>query len=206
MPLFLLHNVSYKNIVAYPNIEIPTEQVTFICGKSGGGKSTLLKLLNGVLSCDSGILQYNGKNIGEYDPIGLRQEILLSGQSVYLFDTTIEGNFREYHAYRGLTVPSEQTMLACMAACTIALPLETECTTMSGGERQRVFIAVCLSFMPKVLLLDEPTSALDEQTAAMFFESILRFCRQHSMTPIVVSHQRTLAEQYGQHIIHLEGR
>ena len=75
---------------------------------------------------------------------------------------------------------------------------------MSGGERQRVYIAIFLSFMPDVLMLDEPTSALDNTSSDIMMSNIKNFTNDNEMTTIVVSHYLTLAEKYGDEIIALE--
>ena len=75
---------------------------------------------------------------------------------------------------------------------------------MSGGERQRVYIAIFLSFMPDVLMLDEPTSALDNTSSDIMMSNIKNFSKDNEMTTIVVSHYLTLAEKYGDEIIALE--
>lgn len=204
MSLFTLKQVSFKGIVLYPSLLIEEGKATFICGKSGCGKSTLLKLLNGVASADSGSLQYCGKEITEYDSIGLRREVLLCSQSVYLLDGNIRDNFKEFYAYRDLPAPDDKTINKYLSVCLANFPLEAIVTTMSGGERQRIYIAICLSFLPKVLLLDEPTSALDEHTSTEFFDNITMFCRENNMTLIAVSHNMTLAERYADEIINLE--
>ena len=162
--LFSLRNVSFKDIISYPDIEIPGGLATFICGESGSGKSTLLKLLNGVISADSGEILYSGKRVEDYDQVELRREVLLCGQAVYLFDGSVQDNFEQYHKYRDSAILPE-AMQAYLKICAADFPLNTPCVTMSGGERQRVFTAICLSFRPRVILLDEPTSALDDATA-----------------------------------------
>lgn len=205
MPLFSLKNVNFKDIIHYPDIEIPENQTTFICGESGSGKSTLLKLLNGVVSADAGEILYAGKRIRDYDPVALRREVLLCGQSVYLFDKNIQENFNEYYDYRDLPPVSPEDIEKYLHICAADFPLDTPCATMSGGERQRVFIAVCLSLRPGVLLLDEPTSALDDATAGAMMSAIKAFCREENITLIVVSHNRALAAAYADRTISLAG-
>ena len=204
MTLFSLKGVKFKDIISYPNIEIEQGKTTFICGKSGCGKSTMLKLLNGVEAFDSGSLQYCGKEITEYDSIELRREVLLFGQSVYLFDGDIRENFKQFYAYRDLPSPDDNVIKDYLAVCSANFKLSTNCATMSGGERQRVFISICLSFAPKVLLLDEPTSALDENTSTELFENILRYCSKRDITVIAISHNTSLVRQFADAIINLE--
>jgi len=205
MALFTLKNVNYLNILQYPDLAIPANKTTFLCGESGAGKSTLLRLLNGTLSPTTGEISYLDEPIEEYDPILLRRDVLLVGQSVYLFDQSIEGNAKEYYGYRDLPVPSSETMQSYLDLCALSLPLDSMCTTLSGGERQRAFLAIHLSLQPKVLLLDEPSSALDEKTAAAVLGNIKAHCKAEKITLIVVSHDKGLAARYADDIIVLAG-
>ncbi len=204
MPLFQLSNVTFKDIITYPLIKINENKTTFISGKSGSGKSTLLKLLNTSISPDCGEIFYREKLITEYDTIQLRREIMLVSQSVYLFDDTIRNNFKEFFSYRDMPAPTDATILAYLKLCVADFPLTNNCRDMSGGERQRIFIAISLAFMPKVLMLDEPTSALDEQTATRLLENLKLYCSEHQITLIAITHDKTLAEKFGDESIFLD--
>jgi putative ABC transport system ATP-binding protein len=76
---------------------------------------------------------------------------------------------------------------------------------MSGGERQRISISICLSLRPKVLLLDEPTSALDDMTSNAVMSNLKTFCHENNITLIIISHNKALAQTYADNIITLEG-
>ncbi len=161
----------------------------------------MLKLLSGVASYDAGSVQYRGQEVTAYDSIALRREVLLCGQTVYLFDGSIRDNFRKYYAYRDLPAPEDAVIRDILTLCVANFPLDAMCASMSGGERQRIYTAIYLSFMPRVLLLDEPTSALDAKTALAFFESITGFCRKKKITLIVVSHDKILTERFADAVI-----
>ena len=197
--------VNFKNILNYPDIEIESEHVTFICGDSGSGKSTFLKLINGVVSPLSGNIIIEGKNISDLNTVELRKEYLLVSQSVYLFDKTIKKNYEEFYRYRDLPTPEDKAIQYYLTLCCADFSLDSYCPTMSGGERQRVYIAICLSFKPKVLMLDEPTSALDSHTANLLMQNINTFCRNNHITLIVVSHDISLADKFADKVITLEG-
>ncbi len=192
--MFALKQVHFKNRIEYPDIEIHSGCTTFICGPSGCGKSTLLKLLNGIITPEKGSVYYNGRNVESYDAIALRREVLLVGQSPFLLDATIRENFSEFYGYRQQPCPSDAQMQHYLRLCTLNLPLDNPCNTMSGGERHRVFIAISLSFLPKVLLLDEPTGALDDNSASQLMQSIKTFCMQSNITLIVVSHSQAISQ------------
>ena len=195
-PLFKLSGLRFKDFLSYPDIEIKAGKATFICGESGSGKSTLLKLLNGVLTPAAGSIFYNGKDLAEYDSIGLRREVLLVGQAVYLFDKDIKANFNEFYAFRGQEGISEAEMQRYLALCCFDLPLSSDCSVLSGGERARVFLAINLSLGARVLMLDEPTAALDDATAEQLLKNVSGYCAGAGMSLIVVSHDKTLADRY----------
>ena len=203
-PLFSIKDLRFNSLIAYPNFEIRDHRITFLTGRSGAGKSTLLRLLNATLTPQSGQIFYRGREISGLDTISLRKEVSLIGQTVWLFDCNIRENFRQFYAFRGLPCPSDQEILEVLALCRISFPLETDCTTMSGGERQRVFHAVHLSFGPQVLMLDEPTSALDQENGQEMLSNIIGYCRERGIPLIVVSHDQRLTELFAEDIITIE--
>jgi putative ABC transport system ATP-binding protein len=196
-------DLSFKGI-RYQDIAIEENRVSFIVGRSGTGKSTLLRLFNGMLTPDTGILTYNGEDIEKIDTIALRREILLISQSVYLFDVSIRENFREFYGYRGMEMPTEKEMTDFLAMCRITFPLDKDTSNMSGGEKQRVYMAIFLSFLPRVVMLDEPTSALDRENGTEVIRNVIGFCREKGITMVIVSHDGSLTETFAENIITIE--
>ena len=204
MALFELTDVVFKDLIHYPDLRIAAGRVTAVVGESGAGKTTLLKLLNGVVSPSSGTLTYDDKHIEDYDPVTLRREVLLCGQSPYLFEGNVRDNFSQFYRYRELAAPEGDQMQAILKLCVVDFALEDGCATMSGGEQQRVFIAICLSFLPRVLLLDEPTSALDDTTAQTLMAGLKAFCAEHDITLVMVSHNSALVGAFADDLITLQ--
>ena len=202
--IFKIDKPTFGGILEYPYVEISKEGMTFIQGASGAGKSTLLKLLNASLSPDEGAIYYNGDNLKDMDTIELRKEVILIGQNVYLFDLTIRENFHEYYSYRDLPVPDDETITRFLKLCNAEYDLNESCVTMSGGERQRIYIAICISLMPKVILMDEPTSALDGSTSRILMENLRSFCRDNNMAMVIVSHDTSLSERFADEVITIE--
>lgn len=196
-------DLSFKGI-RYQDISIEENRVNFIVGRSGTGKSTLLRLFNGMLTPDTGVLTYRGEDIEKIDTIALRREILLISQSVYLFDATIRENFREFYGYRGMEIPMEEEMKDFLAMCRITFPLDKDCSNMSGGEKQRVYMAIYLSFLPKVVMLDEPTSALDKENGLEVIRKVIDFCKGKGITVLIVSHDGNLTQEFAENIITIE--
>ncbi len=201
-----IKNLSFKKIIAYPNISISENKFTFLTGQSGCGKSTLLKLLNLTALPSEGEIFYKDKNIREGDVIDYRKDVLLVGQDAFLFDDDVASNFNLFYDARGEAHIGEEKMKEMLEICCFGLPLNSSCTKLSGGERHRVFSAICLSFMPKVLLLDEPTAALDEKTAIEFLSRIKEFCKKMGISAVVVCHNKGLVNRFADAIIELKNK
>ena len=206
MSLFKLENVNFKDVALYPDLEIKQGTTTFIRGESGTGKSTLLKLLNGVFTPTTGHIFYEDKELSTYDSIELRRNVLLVGQAAVLFDEqSIKDNFSIFFDYRDLEVPSEDEIINYLTICSIDLPLENDVYQLSGGEKQRVFIAIHLALGFDVLMLDEPTSALDVKNAHALLTNVKEFCKKAGKTLIVVSHDQEIIEKFADDVITLGG-
>ena len=202
-PILKTESVVFQGFLRYPDLQVRPGAATFLTGPSGCGKSTLLRLFNGVHSPSAGMVSYDGTNLVWLDPVALRREVLLAGQAAYLFPGTIRENFRMYAEYRGEAPAAESSMLGFLSLCQVPFSPDDLCDKMSGGEKQRVFLAICLSFSPNVLMLDEPTSALDAKTADALMGAVKVHCHEEGVTLLVVSHDPALAERYADERIHL---
>ena len=176
--------------IRYNDLSIEGGKATFISGPSGSGKSTLLRLFNKTIAPTAGAVLYNGQNMDDIDSITLRREVLLAGQSVFLFDRSVGENFDAYCEARESEPLSAEDKQNFLRLCCANFPLDAPCVHLSGGERQRVFLAICLSFLPKVLMLDEPTSALDAETEALIMEGLERL--MHNRTTFVIAHRLSM--------------
>lgn len=200
---FETKDLVFNNQINYKDVQILKDMVNFIVGASGTGKSTLLRLFNVTLSPSSGEIYYQSQNIIEMDTVELRKEVSLISQSVFLFNTSIGENFKLFYEFRGMNEPTDETMLKFLKLCQISFSLDKDCTTMSGGEKQRVYIAIFLSFLPKVIMLDEPTSALDKDNGYNVIHNVINFCKSEDITVIIISHDSQLTETFGENIIHI---
>ncbi|TFZ39148.1 ATP-binding cassette domain-containing protein [Soehngenia longivitae] len=205
MDIIKTKDLVFEEFIRYPDISIKKGRVVFLVGSSGSGKSTLLKLFNATLSPSSGDIFYEGQNIYEIDTLKLRREVLLVGQSVYLFDGSIKDNFYKFYSYREIEMPSEEVIKEYLSICQLDFPLETQTSILSGGEAQRLYTAIFLSFLPKIIMLDEPTSALDTHNAKSLLRDIIKLAKTKEMTVIVVSHDKNLSDEFAEDIIDIEG-
>lgn len=200
------HNLSFQNTIFYPEITIEEHQPTFITGASGCGKSTFFRLLNATVENSGGTILYRGTNIGDIDSLELRKKVLLVNQNVYLFDGTIQENFREFYGFRQKAAPSKDEIEYYLQVCCVPFLEGTDCSILSGGERQRIFTAIFLSFMQDIILLDEPTAALDEKTAQKLMKNIVMHCEKRKITMLAISHDIKLVKKFAQKHIMLENK
>lgn len=203
--LFRLEGVEYEDWVKFDDFSIEKGNPVCIMGDSGCGKSTLLKLMNNTLSPTRGSIYYEGKETTGYDPVELRKKVCLVRQEAFLFDDDIRGNFREFYGFRNLPCPEDESIRKIMKVCGLDFSLDKDCTTMSGGERQRIFLSVFLSLGPSVLLLDEPTSALDENTENYVMKNILEFCAGNNIQLIFITHNKILMNKFASRSIIFHG-
>ncbi len=197
-------NLIFNDTIEYPNLKIDSH-VVFFRGPSGCGKSTLMRILNRTTSNYTGAVKFNGESTSEIDPLELRKKISYVGQSVYLFDETVKENFKKFYEYSEREIPCDEKIMEMLNLCCIDVDLNTVCTTLSGGEKQRVFISIYLSQTPDVLILDEPTSAMDDELSAKIMKNIIKYTKDKNITLLVISHNSSIVEEFAETIIELEG-
>ena len=200
--MFEIKNVRYKNILYVDDLEIEDNKITCIVGKSGGGKTTFLKLLNNMLGYDTGIIKFNNKDIMEYDPVELRRKVPMLPQNPVIFPGTIKDNFSMTQQYAEKEAKNEEDYLEILK--TVGLEkhsLDEDAERLSGGEKQRIALARILLLEPKILLLDEPSSALDEKTEKLIIEMVVDYIKNKNGTLVMVTHSTQIAEKYGDRIV-----
>lgn len=201
MEILRFENVKF--IKEYDDFTIDKNEVVFVVGKSGSGKSTLLKLINNTLQLKSGRIFYKDENILNIKPVELRRNIIMTSQENFLFDMTIRENFHEFYKLRDLEELTDEEIAKFLKITNFDVDVNLDVEKLSGGEKQRVFLAIALSLNPEVLLLDEPTSALDNKTAFDMMKNIVDYCKHNDITLVVVSHARQLVDEFADKIIDL---
>lgn len=201
MEILRFENVKF--IKEYDDFTINKNEVVFVVGKSGSGKSTLLKLINNTLQMKSGSIFYKDTNILNIKPVELRRNIMMTSQENFLFDMTIKENFHEFYKLRDLERLTDDEIVKFLKIADFDVDVNLDVEKLSGGEKQRVFLAIALSMRPAVLLLDEPTSALDSNTAFNMMKNIVDYCKHNDITLVVVSHARNLVDEFADKTIDL---
>lgn len=200
--MFELKNVKYKDILEIEELTINESEITCIVGRSGGGKSTFLRLLNNMVSADKGEILFKGESIEKYNPIKLRREVLMLPQNPVIFSGTIRDNFTITLNYNNEYAMADENYDKILEKVGLKeQALDDEAEKLSGGEKQRLALARILILDPDILLLDEPSSALDEETERLIIEMVVKCIKDKSGTLIMVTHSQEIAEKYGDRII-----
>jgi phospholipid/cholesterol/gamma-HCH transport system ATP-binding protein len=184
-----------------------------VIGRSGSGKSVLLKHLNGLLSPDSGTIVIDGQDITQLKTRGMsrvREKMGMLFQSAALLDslTVAENVGLALKESRHLTrneikeIVEEKLEMVGLAGTSELYPSD-----LSGGMRKRVGLARAISTSPEILLYDEPTTGLDPITADMINDLIIELHDKLKVTSISVTHDMTSAYKIGERIVMLyDGR
>lgn len=151
----------------------------------------------------SGSIFYKDTNILNIKPVELRRNIMMTSQENFLFDKTIKENFHEFYKLRDLENLTDDEIVKFLKIADFDVDVNLDVEKLSGGEKQRVFLAIALSMRPAVLLLDEPTSALDRNTAFNMMKNIVDYCKHNDITLVVVSHARNLVDEFADKTIDL---
>lgn len=174
------------------SLEIVPGRITGLMGKSGSGKSTMLKLLMRFWDAESGRVSFANKDIKEVNTNSLRDNESYMTQETHLFHDTIENNIR----IAKLDATKKEIVEACQKASVHdfiqSLPkgYETEVgelgSTLSGGERQRLGLARAFLHQAPLILLDEPTSNLDSLNESVILKALKE---EADKTVVLVSHR-----------------
>ncbi|MCW1239324.1 ABC transporter ATP-binding protein [Bacillus pretiosus] len=201
--MFILKDVTYKDILHIPYLQIQKEKITCIIGESGSGKSTLLRMLNDLQSPTSGTIKYNGILISDYPPIQLRRDVVMLGQTPPIFDGTIKDNLIMGLRFSEKPFPNDNALRSALTTVSLEKNLEDNADSLSGGEKQRLAFARIVLMDPPVYLLDEPTSALDSDTERRVMKQFTMLAREKKKTVIFITHSQQLPEEIADDIIEI---
>lgn len=190
------------------SLNIEEGEFLTVIGRSGCGKTTMLRMINGLQTPDSGKILVEGNNVAEADLIALRRKIGYVIQNKGLFPhMTVEENITYVPVISGKKDKKENRQLAMRLLKTVGLPQEMAeryPAELSGGQQQRVGIARALAADAKILLMDEPFGALDEITKRAMQGEMLSLQKKLHMTIVFITHDIREAMKLGDRVLVME--
>jgi len=176
------------------NLEIESNKTTVIIGRSGGGKSVLLKHIIGLIKPDSGSVLVDGEDIAgmnDRELNDIRRKFGMLFQEAALFDSMDVGENVAFPLKEHSKMTKEEirkTVAERLAAVGLAGVESKMSSELSGGMRKRVGLARAIALLPEIVLFDEPTSGLDPVMAEAINQLIKETQRNFNLTCVVISH------------------
>lgn len=196
---------SDTHVLEHVDFRIPSGKVTVILGPNGCGKSTLLKALCGIIPADSGQVVLDGENILTLPQRQLAQRVAYLAQSRQIPDITVErlvlhGRFPYLGYPRRYRKEDYAIADAAMKTMGVAELADELVQNLSGGQRQKVYIAMALAQDTPVILLDEPTTYLDISHQLQLMQQA-RMLAAQGKTVAMIIHDLPHAFQTADHMI-----
>jgi phospholipid/cholesterol/gamma-HCH transport system ATP-binding protein len=208
----LKKNFGAQRILDGVNFRIEKGESAVIIGRSGGGKSVLLKHIIGLLTPDAGHVLIEGEDIvgmNERELLRVRRKFGMLFQGAALFDSmTVAENvafaFRHNHGLSGKAIADKVADALEM----VDLPgtENKKSSELSGGMKKRVGLARAIIYQPEIVLYDEPTTGLDPIVADSIDQLIIRVRDRLKVTTIVVTHDMRSARRVGQRMLMLHDK
>ena len=201
---------SKKKVLNNINLKIPAGSITALVGPSGGGKTTVARMIYRHYDPQSGYVSLDSINLRDYDLYGFRKFIAIVPQEVEIFNESVWNNI----AYAVPNASEQQILAAAKIANAhefiIKLPqgYDTEVgergVKLSGGQRQRVGIARAILANPRILIFDEATSNLDSYSEKLIQEAIEKI--KENRTIIIIAHRLSTIKKANKIIVLENGR
>lgn len=208
--LIRLDNIGFKTeqqqILKDISFSIKEGERVIVTGPSGGGKSTLLKLIASIINPTDGQIYFKGEDIAQLDPIAYRKKVSYFFQNATLFDETVRDNLSFPYNIREEAFDEGKAVQMLDRVKMSAEYLNKPIIDLSGGEKQRVALVRNLLYQPDVLLLDEVTSSLDAENKEIIYSIIDEMNTKESVTVLAVTHDEREIKMADRVLTIIEGR
>ena len=205
---YRISTISGRPILSGVSLEIHQGETIALLGRSGSGKTTMLKLINRLRDCTSGSIFVEGRNLNDWELIKLRRRVGYVIQEAGLFPhLTVEENVSLVPGLEKWSVTRIKGRFAEVMQLVGIDPGEYAARyprELSGGQRQRVGVARALAADPAILLMDEPFGALDPVTRAELQQEFLALAQRVSKTIVLVTHDVREALLLGTRVVLLD--
>jgi len=198
-PIIVFDDVSLafddKEILRNVSFTLRTGHTKIFLGASGAGKSTILRLILGLLKPDGGYIFVNGErvdNMSEDDLMKVRADLGMVFQEGALFDSLTVRENVGYKLFEESDIPIDEVnrrVEEVLGFVRLSEFIDRKPSELSGGQRRRVAIARAMTAKPRILLYDEPTTGLDPITSLTIDEEIIKLRDIEGVSSIVVTHQ-----------------
>lgn len=208
----LKKNFGAQTILAGVDLRIEGGESAVIMGRSGGGKSVLLKHIIGLLQPDAGEVFVDGENITRMDErqlLRVREKFGMVFQGAALFDSmTVAENvaFPLIRKKKFTAGEIEKRVAAALEMVDLPGTENKKPAELSGGMRKRVGVARAVVYEPRILLYDEPTTGLDPIVSDSIDKLIIRVRDSLNVTSVVVTHDMRSARRVGNKVFMLHGK
>ena len=194
-------SVSFDGTQVLKDVSVTLDQGEFlgIIGPNGGGKTTLLKVLLGLLPPDKGEVSIFGKNpskAGHYLGYVPQYSNFDVQFPINVWDVVLMGRVGELGWKPFFSKKDKKIANKALKMVEMEDYKERQISKLSGGQQQRVLIARALTTQPKILLLDEPTASVDEKVRSGIYELLKRLNENKNMTIILVTHDIGVISSY----------
>jgi len=192
------------------SLKIPARSVLALVGKSGAGKTTLIKLLSRHYDVTGGAIRIDGVDIRDYQVSDIRRQVAVVSQDIQLFDTSIAHNIAYGVENAEFSKIREAAQLANAASFIEQLPEQYDTRIgerglkLSGGQRQRIGIARALLLRPAILIFDEATSSLDTESEQLIQDALAKIARRQTL--ILIAHRLSTIETADRVVVLDQGR
>ncbi len=200
-----------QNVLNNINATFENGKTNLIIGKSGAGKTVLLKCIVGLLAPDRGKVLYDGRNVltfSKHERLMLRREMGMLFQSAALFDSmsVLENVMFPLEMFSDKSYDEKlRRARFCLERVNMLEAQDKSPEELSGGMQKRAAIARAIALEPKYLFCDEPNSGLDPQTSLIIDELIHDITTEYNITTIVNTHDMNSVMGIGDHIVFLAG-
>jgi len=197
-----------KVVLADVSFTVIKGHTKVILGASGSGKSTILKIIVGLLKADAGVVWVNGQRVdqlSEPDLMSVRADLGMIFQEGALFDSLTVRENVGYKLYEETDMPLEEVdkrVEEVLGFIGLAEHIDKMPSELSGGQRRRVAIARAMAFKPSIMLYDEATTGLDPITGTTVDEEMIKLRDLENVSSIIVTHQLRDAFFVAEHMAH----